>query len=122
MTELNHARDFAVERTRDFAPLAPGSVLRDRVLKGMRITQQELADALRVSRFTVNQILNGRRAITPDMAVRLGSVLDTSPDVWLKLQMRYDLFGANQRLADELKTLRKLRVNSGDEGASSTDE
>jgi addiction module HigA family antidote len=79
----------------------------------MKITQQELANALSVSRFTVNQILNGRRAITPEMALRLGKVLDTSPDLWLRLQAQFDLFCARQRMAAELEALPELRSTKG---------
>lgn len=94
---------------RDFPPPTPGSVLRKRVLGGMKITQQELADALGVSRFSVNQVLNGRRAVTPEMALRLGKVLDTSPDLWLRLQAQFDLFCARQRLETELDAMPELR-------------
>lgn len=89
----------------------PGVFLRDRVLRkpGSRITQEELADALDVSRFTVNQIINGHRAITADMAVRLAFVLGTSPDLWLDMQKRVDLFEARRKLADEMPNLIKLR-------------
>ncbi len=97
--------------TRDFAPQHPGVFLRDRVLRqpGARITQDVLADALDVSRFTVNQIVNGHRSITPDMALRLGYVLGTSPDMWLDMQKRLDLFEAERKLADEAPTLTRLR-------------
>src|SRR4051812_12618167 len=98
--------------TRDFPPPAPGSILRRRVLEGMNITQQALADALGVSRFTVNQVLNGRRGITPEMALRLGQVLDTSPELWLRLQAQFDLFCARQRLEEELKSMPQLRKAS----------
>ncbi|WP_292147003.1 HigA family addiction module antitoxin [Mesorhizobium sp.] len=96
---------------RDFPPLKPGIFLRDRVLRrpGSRITQEALADALDVSRFTVNQIVNGHRAITADMAVRLAFVLGTSPDLWLDMQKRVDLFEAGRRLAHEMPKLVKLR-------------
>lgn len=96
---------------RDFPPQKPGVFLRDRVLRrpGARITQEALADALDVSRFTVNQIINGHRAITADMAVRLAFVLGTSPDLWLDMQKRVDLFEARRKLADEMPKLAKLR-------------
>ncbi len=96
---------------RDFPPQKPGVFLRDRVLRklGARITQEALADALDVSRFTVNQIINGHRAITADMAVRLAFVLGTSPDLWLDMQKRVDLFEARRKLAHEMPKLVKLR-------------
>ena len=71
---------------RDFPPLSPGSVLKELIVGRLGISQAALAKALGVSRFTVNQVLGGRRAVTPEMALRLGHVLDTSPELWLKLQ------------------------------------
>ncbi|KFG90322.1 HigA protein (Antitoxin to HigB) [Sphingobium herbicidovorans NBRC 16415] len=97
--------------TRDFPPQLPGVFLRDRVLRkpGAKITQEALADALDVSRFTVNQIINGHRAITADMAVRLAHVLGTSADLWLDMQKRVDLFEAHRKLAAESPKLTVLR-------------
>ena len=94
---------------RDFPPPSPGAVLRERVLKHMDVTQDALATALGVSRFTVNQVLNGRRAVTAEMAVRLGHVLDTSPEMWLKLQAQVDLFEARRALGADLVKLPRLR-------------
>lgn len=102
--------------TRDFPPQLPGVFLRDRVLRkpGAKITQEALADALDVSRFTVNQIINGHRAITADMAVRLAHVLGTSADLWLDMQKRVDLFEAQQKLEAEAPKLIVLRAAEGE--------
>lgn len=96
---------------RDFPPQLPGKFLRDRVLRkpGAKITQEALAEALEVSRFTVNQIINGHRAITADMAVRLAYVLGTSADLWLDMQKRVDLFEARKKLVAEAPNLTILR-------------
>lgn len=99
---------------RDFSPPSPGAVLRRRVLAKLNVTQDELARALGVSRFTVNQILNGKRSVTAEMALRLGRVLDTSPELWLRLQSQLDLFEANQKLAKELNKLPQIRVADKD--------
>jgi addiction module HigA family antidote len=72
------------------SPIHPGDVLRT-VLTDHVITQDTLAEALRVSRFSVNQIVNGRRNITPEMALRLSRALSSSPEFWLNLQRQYDL-------------------------------
>lgn len=105
---------------RDFPPLKPGTFLRDRVLRkpGSRITQETLADALDVSRFTVNQIINGHRAITADMAVRLAFVLGTSPDLWLNMQRRVDLFEAYRKVAQKAPKLVKLREEEAEPHSS----
>jgi addiction module HigA family antidote len=91
-------------------PLSPGEVLRDRILKGCGLTQDELAAAMGVSRFSVNQIVNGRRAVTAEMALRLSHVTSTTPDLWLNLQRDVDLYEARLRLAKEIKHLKVLRA------------
>jgi addiction module HigA family antidote len=94
---------------RDFHPPSPGSVLKARVLGRLEITQAELAKALGVSRFTVNQLLGGRRAVTPEMALRLGHVLDTSPELWLRLQAQVDLYQGRRALGADIAKLARLR-------------
>lgn len=90
-------------------PPTPGDVLRKRVLGDLKITQDKLAEALGVSRFTTNQVLNGRRAVTPEMAVRLAHVLGTSAEMWLNLQAKVDLVQARRKLSVELESLPRLR-------------
>ena len=89
-------------------PVTPGEVLRKRVLN-QKITRERLANAMKVSRFTINQIINGRRAITAETALRLARVTSTSPDLWLNLQRRLDLYQASLELASELENLEVLR-------------
>lgn len=91
------------------APVTPGEVLRDDILVGTGITQDQLASAMSVSRFTVNQIINGRRAVTAEMALRLARVLSTSPDLWLNLQRDVDLWRARRAQRDEINALPVLR-------------
>jgi addiction module HigA family antidote len=83
-------------------------ILRDFVLNA-EVTQKTLADALRVSRYSVNQIVNGRRAITADMAIRLGRVLSTTPEFWMNLQREVDLYSARQQLGDLVDQLKVVR-------------
>ncbi len=95
-------------------PVTPGEVLRTFILDA-RITQERLAAALRVSRFSVNQIVNGRRAITADMAVRLARVTSTTPEFWLNLQREMDLYRARRELGeivDQLEVLRPPKPDS----------
>jgi antitoxin HigA-1 len=93
----------------DRTPPKPGDVLRKRVLGDLDMTQDQLAEALGVSRFTINQVLNGRRAVSPEMALRLERVLDTSAEMWLGLQARVDLHDAMRRIGDDLEKLPRLR-------------
>jgi len=89
-------------------PIGPGEVLRKHILTAS-VTQEHLADAMQVSRFSVNQIINGRRTVTPEMALRLARVTSTTPDFWLNLQRDVDLYQAQMKLADELSQLQILR-------------
>lgn len=75
-------------------PIAPGEVLREDFVEPLNLTQDALAKALGVHRTTVNELLNSRRAVTPDMALRLGHAFRTSPAYWLGLQAAVDLFDA----------------------------
>ena len=95
--------------TREAPPIAPGDVLRDEVMEGLRITQDRLAKALGVSRHSVNELINGKRGVTADMALRLSTVLGTDPDFWLNLQKDVDLHEARQKLGDQLDELEILR-------------
>jgi len=90
-------------------PVAPGEVLRDRILGPLGITQDQLASALQVSRFSVNQIINGRRAITAEMALRLAQVTGTTAQFWLNLQRDVDVYQAHSKLRKLLPTLNVLR-------------
>lgn len=90
-------------------PVTPGDVLRKRIL-GADITQDALAKAMDVSRFSVSQIINGKRAVTPEMALRLSHVTSTTPEFWLDLQRQVDLYAARRRLGAELKRLQVIRA------------
>ncbi len=73
-------------------PPHPGEVLQGLWLDPMGISITEAAQALGVSRKTLSKIVNGRGALTPEMAVRLGRAFDTSPESWLAHQAAYDLW------------------------------
>jgi addiction module HigA family antidote len=75
-------------------PIAPGEVLLEDYIEPLGMTQGQFAEAIGVNRTTVNEILNGRRSITPEMAVRLGHVLGTSVEYWLGLQLGVDTYDA----------------------------
>jgi antitoxin HigA-1 len=93
-----------------FAPPSPGETLRRYIVDGERITQDNLAAAMGVSRLTVNHLINGKRSVTAEMALRLAHVLRTTPEFWLDLQRGVDLFEARKALAgavEEMPVLRK---------------
>jgi len=75
-------------------PVHPGHFLESRFLEPLAISQTELAAALRVSRRRVNELIRGRRAITRDTALRLGSYFDNDPMFWIQLQVAWDMHAA----------------------------
>ncbi|MEW6111689.1 MAG: HigA family addiction module antitoxin [Thermodesulfobacteriota bacterium] len=88
------------------APTHPGEMLLEEFLIPMGLTQRELADAIRVPYQRINEIVNGRRGITPSTALRLARFFGTSADFWMNLQLRLDLFHAQRSERDTLKTIR----------------
>lgn len=85
-----------------FAPIgvSPGSVLREKIEKRLGISQDRLAKAIGVSRLTVNEIVNEKRTVTADMALKLAKALGTEPEFWLTLQQGFDLARARERCGD----------------------
>jgi antitoxin HigA-1 len=77
-------------------PTHPGEFIREDILLEFGLTQEELAEKLGVSRRSINQLVNEKRRITADMALRLGKFTDTSPELWLNLQTAVDLWDARQ--------------------------
>jgi addiction module HigA family antidote len=69
----------------------PGSVLLEEFLKPLGITQNKLATDIRVPSTRIGEIVHGRRAVTPDTALRLAHYFGTSPEFWLNLQQSHDL-------------------------------
>jgi addiction module HigA family antidote len=73
-------------------PTHPGEVLREDVLPALRMSQTEFAKRLGVSRLSVSELLLGKRALSADMAVRIGRLTNTSPESWLRMQAALDLW------------------------------
>lgn len=87
------------------APTHPGEMLLKEFLNPMGLTQRQLADAIDVPYQRVNEIINEKRGVTPSTALRLARFFDVSADFWLNLQMRWDLYFAQQAEAEQLKTI-----------------
>jgi addiction module HigA family antidote len=83
-------------------PIHPGEILADE-LQELEISAAELARTLHVPTNRITQILNGKRAITADTALRLGQWLGTGPELWLNLQKRYELRLAEEEKGDEIR-------------------
>lgn len=90
------------------APTHPGEMLLTEFLEPMGITQRMLADAIHVPYQRVNEIINQKRGITPATALRLAKYFGMSPDFWLNLQIRWDLYRSIQAEAKEIEAIQPL--------------
>lgn len=91
-------------------PTHPGEMLLEEFLKPMGLTQRDLAKAIRVPYQRINEIIRGRRGMTPSTALRLAKFFGMSADFWMNLQLRWDLYHAQRAEADELKAIRRCRL------------
>ena len=91
-------------------PTHPGEMLREDFLPDYELTVAGLAEAAGVSRQSVNELLRGRRAVSPEMALRLGRLFGNSPEFWMNAQRSVDLYDAAQRLKDDVRRITPLRV------------
>jgi addiction module HigA family antidote len=82
-------------------PIHPGEILADE-LHEFGMSAPQLGSEFHVPTKRITQILNGRRAITADTALRLGAWLGTGPELWMNLQAAYDLRTAEQQISGEL--------------------
>lgn len=73
-------------------PTHPGEIIRYEFLEPLKLTQQQLADAIGVTRVRVNEIILGKRSVTPDTAFRLAKFFNTTADFWMGLQTNYDMW------------------------------
>ena len=73
-------------------PTHPGEVLRADVLPGLDMSQTEFAKRLGVSRLSVSELLLEKRGLSPDMAIRIGKLTNTTPESWLRMQEALDLW------------------------------
>ncbi len=90
-------------------PTHPGEMLLEEFLNPMGISQRDLADNIHVPYQRVNEIVNERRGITPSTALRLAKYFNMSADFWMNLQLRWDLYFAQQ---DENKVLESIHPYS----------
>ncbi|MCF6285808.1 MAG: HigA family addiction module antitoxin [Candidatus Hydrogenedentes bacterium] len=84
------------------APTHPGEMLMEEFLSPMKITQRELADAIHVPYQRVNELVNKKRGVTPSTALRLARFFEVSAGFWLNLQVRWDLYHAQEAEKTEL--------------------
>ena len=93
-------------------PTHPGEMLPEEFLKPLQITQAELAERIHVSYPRVNEIIHGKRGVTPDTALRLERLFGMEAQFWLNLQLAWDLYHAMRSKSakdiDEIEPVTKL--------------
>jgi addiction module HigA family antidote len=92
----------------DRPPTPPGEMLLEEFIKPLGLTQAELAERIGVSYVRLNEIVNGRRGITPSTALRLAKALGTTPDFWLNSQLAVDLYRVSHD-EEELRQLERIQ-------------
>ncbi len=92
MTTIEEVKGVRIPKER--APTSPGEILLEEFLKPLGMTQVELAERIRVPYVRVNELVNGKRRVTPSTALRLAKAFGTSPDFWLNGQLALDLYRA----------------------------
>jgi addiction module HigA family antidote len=95
-----------IKRSADIEPLHPGSVLREEFLPEAGLSVAQAAARMGVSRQMLHAIISGRSAISPDMAIRLSRLIDSSPAVWLALQNDYDVWHIERARAAEFAKIK----------------
>lgn len=94
-------------------PTHPGEMLKEEFLIPMEITQRELANGIHVPYQRINELINGKRGITPSTALRLAKYLGTSAGFWMNLQLRWDLFRAQKVEAGQLEKIEPYITATG---------
>ena len=88
-------------------PTHPGEILREEFLSPFDLTQSQVAEAIHVPYQRINELVNGKSGITPSTALRLAKFFGTTPDFWIYLQTRWDLYHALQKEKSELTKISK---------------
>ena len=91
-------------------PTHPGEMLREDFLPDYGLTVSSLAEAVGVSRQTINELIRGRRAVSPEMALRLARLFGNTPEFWLNAQRGVDLWDAAQAIKTEVKRIKPLSI------------
>lgn len=89
-------------------PTHPGEMLREDFLPDYELTVSGLAEAIGVSRQSVNELLRERRAVSPEMALRLSRLFGNAPEFWLNAQRSVDLWEAQKSIRSDVRRIRPL--------------
>ena len=94
-------------------PTHPGEMLREEFLKPMDLTQRELAEGIHVPYRRVNEIVNEKRGVTPSTALRLSKFFGNTPGFWMNLQLRWDLYKAQEAESEQLEAIEPYQETVG---------
>lgn len=100
-------------------PVTPGDILLEEFLEPMGISQAQLAREIKVPPNRINQIINGKREISTDTALRLGKYFGIEPEFWLNLQMRYNMKLVREKTGRKIdREVKKYAPQTGQVGQS----
>ena len=91
--------EYVAPRNPDRCPMHPGALLRDFVLRGVDLSNLEIAEALGISRAHLDNILKEKAAVSPTIAAKLGELFGNGPDLWIGMQAAYDTWQAVHRVS-----------------------
>ncbi|MBU3887206.1 HigA family addiction module antitoxin [Methylosinus sp. KRF6] len=89
-------------------PATPGELLRAIVIPATGLSKTAVAEALGVSRQTLYDVLSGKQAVTPALALRLGKLFGDGPEPWLRMQQAHDVWRLSREMKDELAAIEPL--------------
>ena len=93
-------------------PTHPGEILREEFHIPLKLTQRQLADGIHVPYQRINELTNGKRGITPSTALRLSKFFGTTPGFWLNMQLRWDLYFAQEKEKKQLAEISQFSPRS----------
>ncbi|MEX2524874.1 MAG: HigA family addiction module antitoxin [Gammaproteobacteria bacterium] len=102
--------DIHNTKQRKLRPIHPGEILREDFMPDYGLTVSGLAEALGVSRQSINELVRERRALSPEMAIRLARLFGNTPDFWLNSQRAVDLWEANQTIKSSIKHIKPIKA------------
>lgn len=100
--------EYKAKRNPNRCPTHPGAILREDILPSLRISKAEVASAVGISRQHLYDILNERKPVSPEVALRLGKAFGNGAGIWLRMQAAYDAWRAERNV--DLRTVRVLRA------------
>ena len=90
-------------------PTHPGEIIRYEYLEPLGMSQQQLAEAIGVTRVRINEIIRGKRSVTPDSAFRLAKFFKTTPEFWIGLQVNVDMWDTFQSHKKDYERIKSLK-------------